>query len=153
MNRKLAAALVLLLQLLALPAVAASFEVGQVWRYNTRPGEEASRLYIAHIDRDLATRTIFHLYIDGLKLQNPLMAGGVQDHLTHVPVSRETLEASVTELQQENVLPPDISEGYVLWREAFEKGQAGVFTVPVAQIVGIIEQAFAKQGQPQSAPQ
>lgn len=137
-------AVVLLLQLLAVPAMAASFEVGQVWSYRTRPGEDASRLYIARIDRDLSAKAIFHLYIDGLTLKNPLVEGEVQDHLPHVPVSRETLEASVIALQAENVLPPDISEGYVLWREAFEQGRAGVFTLSVQEIVQYIEDAFNK---------
>jgi hypothetical protein len=144
MNRKLAVAFVLLLQFFALPAEATNFEVGQVWSYRTRPGEDASRLYIARIDRNLGSQPIFHLYIDGLKLKNPLAEGEVQDHLPHVPVSRQTLEASVIALQQENVLPPDISEGYVIWREAFERGEAGVFTLSVQQLIQYIEDAFNK---------
>ncbi len=144
MNRKLAVAFVLLLQLLALPAEAITFQVGQVWSYRTRAGEDASRLYIARIDRDLGAKPIFHLYIDGLKLKNPLLESKVQDHLVHVPVSREALEASVIALQSENVLPPDISEGYVLWLEAFERGQAGVFTMSVQQVVQYIEDQFNK---------
>ena len=144
MNRKLAVVFVLLLQVLAFPAEAANFQVGQVWSYRTRAGEDASRLYIARIDRDLGAKPIFHLYIDGLKLKNPLLESKVQDHLVHVPVSREALEASVIALQSENVLPPDISEGYVLWLEAFERGQAGVFTMSVQQVVQYIEDQFNK---------
>jgi hypothetical protein len=68
----------------------------------------------------------------------------VQDHLPHAPVTRQALEASVTELVQEGAALPDISEGYAVWLLAFEKGQAGVFTLPVAQIVQHIEDAFAK---------
>ncbi len=145
MNRKFAVVFVLLLQILALPAEAITFDVGQVWSYRTRPGEEASRIYIARIDRDLGSKSIFHLYIDGLKLKNPLIEGGVQDHLVHVPVSKEALEASVISMTQEGVIPPDISEGYIIWREAFEQGRAGVFTISLQQIVQYIEDQFAKQ--------
>ncbi len=133
-----------LLLALAAPAQAIDFREGQAWSYRNRPGEEASLIYIARIDRDLGTKPIFHLYIDGLKLKNPLIEGQVQDVLHHVPASQEALEASVVELVQAAAGVPDISEGYAIWRTAFEKGQAGVFTIPVAQIVQHIEDAFNK---------
>jgi len=126
------------------PARAASFEEGQIWRYDTRPGEENSRLFIARIDRGLGGQTIYHIYLDGLKLKNRLYEGGVQDHLPHAPVTRQALEASVTELLQSDAAMPDISEGYAVWLLAFEKGQAGVFTRPVKEIVQYIEDAFAQ---------
>lgn len=146
MNRKLAVAFVLLLQVLALPAEAITFDVGQVWSYRTRPGEEDSRLYVARVDRDLGSKPIIHIYVDGLKLKNPLFEGGVQDHLVHVPISQEALVASVIAMTREGVIPPDISEGYVIWREAFLEGRTGVYTISVQQIVQYIEDQFAKQG-------
>src|SRR3546814_17034999 len=94
------------------------------------------------IDRGLGTQSIYHIYVDGLKLKNPLYEGGVQDHLPHAPVTRQALEASVTELLQEDAAMPDISEGYAAWLLAFEKGQAGVFTPPANQIVQLIDNAF-----------
>ena len=124
------------------PARAIDFQVGQAWSYDARPGEEASQIYVAKIDRDLATRTIYHIYVDGLKLKNPLIEGGVQDDLPHVPISREALEASVTGEPRMLTQIPDISEGYVIWRDAFVEGQAGVFTAPVKQVVQHIEDAF-----------
>lgn len=144
MMKKAVLAITLLLSLAAAPAVAATFEEGQIWRYQTRPGEEASRLFIARIDRGIGTQTIYHIYLDGLKLKNPLYEGGVQDHLPHAPVTRQSLETSVTELLEENATMPDIAEGYAAWLLAFEKGQAGVFTLPVNQIVQHIEDAFAQ---------
>ena len=144
MMKKAVLAIIFLLSLAAMPALAASFEEGQIWRYHTRPGEEASRLFIARIDRGIGTQTIYHIYLDGLKLKNPLYEGGVQDHLPHAPVTRQSLEMSVTELLEENATMPDIAEGYAAWLLAFEKGQAGFFTLPVNQIVQHIEDAFAQ---------
>jgi hypothetical protein len=144
MMKKAVLAITLLLSLAAAPAVAASFEEGQIWHYQARPGEEASRLFIARIDRGIGTQTIYHIYLDGLKLKNPLYEGGVQDHLPHAPVTRQSLETSVTELLEENATMPDIAEGYAAWLLAFEKGQAGFFTLPVNQIVQHIEDAFAQ---------
>lgn len=137
-------AAILALTLSGMPAWAASFEEGQIWRYDARPGEESSRLFIARIDRGLAGQTIYHIYLDGLTLKNPLYEGGVQDHLPHAPVTRQALEASVTELLESDAKMPDISEGYAEWLLAFEKGQAGVFTIPAKQIVQLVEDAFTK---------
>jgi len=131
----------------AVPAQAIDFQVGQVWSYETRQGEEASKVYIAKIDRDIGTRTIYHIYVDGLHLKNPMMEGGEQDSLTHVPVSRQALEASVTGEPDFRTTIPNIAEGYVIWREAFLQGQAGVFTMPVNQVVQHIEDAFNKPKQ------
>ena len=146
--KKFALAAVALLLLAGVsPARAIDFQVGQVWSYNARPGEEASQIYIAKIDRDLASRTIYHIYVDGLRLKNPLVEGGIQDHLPHVPLSREALEASVTGEPRSEIDLPNIAEGYVIWREAFVAGQAGVFTFPVKQIVQHIEDEFNKPKQ------
>lgn len=142
MTRIALAGFIALLMVGAGPAGAAEFQVGQAWSYDTRPGEEASQLYIGKIDRDLASRVIFHIYIDKLQLKNPMMEGGQQDHLSHVPLSREALEASITGEPVQTYKVPDIAEGYVLWREAFLQGQAGVFTLPVKEIVQHIEDAF-----------
>ncbi|WP_193370384.1 hypothetical protein [Pelagibius marinus] len=145
MMKKTLVLFVLLAQCAALPAQAVTFEVGQLWSYRTRPGEEDSRLYIARIDRDMGSKPIVHVYVDRLKLKNPLLEAKVQDHLVHVPISREALEASVISLIQKDVTPPDISEGYIIWREAFLEGRAGVFTISLQQVVQYIEDQFAKQ--------
>src|SRR3546814_16714804 len=69
MMKKAVLAVIVLLSLAAAPALAASFEEGQLWRYQTRPGEEASRLFIARIDRGLGTQSLYHIYVAGLKLK------------------------------------------------------------------------------------
>ena len=155
MLKTVAVAAVLLLQLLVLslpagPVLAADYAAGQIWSYHTRPGEEDSRLYIVRIDRELSAKPIFHIYVDGLKLKNPLMTGGIQDHLPHAPVSQESLDASVVALLKSDAPMPNIAEGYSLWRLAFGRGQAGVFTMPVKEVVQYIEDAFNK---PAKAPQ
>ena len=144
MLKKIAVAIFLLLQPVAAPALATDFQEGQIWSYQTRPGEESSRIFIVRIDRGLSSRPIFHIYVDGLKLKNPLIKGGIQDHLPYEPVSQESLEASVTRLLQSDAGMPDISEGYTAWLLAFENRQTGVFTMPVKDIVQHIENAFNK---------
>lgn len=125
------------------PSSDSTYEVGQVWRYKTRPGEEGSRLHIARIDEEPGGVVVYHLFVDGLSLKNTHLAGGVQAELPHSPVGRETLDASVTELERVDADPPDVSEGYAEWRRAFDAGQGGYFTMPVADILDTLEAAAA----------
>ena len=134
----------LLICCLAPPAGAAEYAEGQIWRYLTRPGEEGSRLYIARIDAEERHGPIYHLYVDGLRIGNPLAPGGIQDHMPHIPVDRKTLDGSVTELIGTVPNPPDVTDGYDLWRAAFDKGSAGVFTIPVSAIVQAIEDSIGQ---------
>jgi hypothetical protein len=144
MPKILAFSLGLLLLALAAPAQAIDFQVGQAWSYRARANEQASQIYIVRIDRDLGSRPIFHVYVDGLKLKNPLIEGGVQDHLVHLPLSQEALDASVVAMVQANAALPDISEGYDVWRSAFLEGRAGVFTMPLSDAIQYIENASNK---------
>lgn len=135
MKRLLAA----LLALVGSGSAIADYEVGQVWGYKTRSGEEASRIYIARIDESEKLGRIFHIYVDGLRIKNKHTASGYQSALPHSPVDKSTLDASVTNLIDTIEDIPDVSEGYKVWKEAFDSGQGGVFNIPVAQIIEYIE--------------
>ena len=142
MLKTAAAALGLALLLLPATAGAIDFQIAQAWSYETRPGEEGSQIYIAKIDRDIGTKTIYHIYIDGLHLKNPLVSGGEQATFSPLPITKEALEASVIGEPRRVTAVPDISEGYVIWREAYLQGRAGVFTIPVKQAIQHVEDAF-----------
>jgi hypothetical protein len=114
-----------------------TYAAGQIWKYRTRPGEESSQLYIAKVDR-LPQELAFHIYLDALHLKNP--RGGEQSSLTHAPVSERTLKASVTSLVAEHAQVPYVSEGYNIWREAYDRGEAGIFDISVAEVVQFIEE-------------
>lgn len=136
----------LLICCLAPSAGAAEYAEGQIWSYLTRPGEEESRLYIARIDHDLPVSPIYHLYVVGLRIESPLGNGSIQDRLPHIPVDKSTLDDSVIDLVGIVPNPPDISEGYSIWREAFDAGEAGVFNIPVSEIVQIVEETLRRGG-------
>jgi len=119
-----------------------TYAVGQVWSYQTRDQESGSKLYISQVDEETPIGPVYHIHLDGLSIQNPHTADGVQATFPHAPVSAETLDASVTELiEMRETDLPDVSEGYQMWREAFDKGEAGVFTISVREIIQFIEDA------------
>lgn len=116
------------------------YKQGQVWTYQTRQGEDQSRLYIVRIDPNTKLGPIYHIYVDNLSLKNPHIQGGIQNDLPHSPVSAATLDASVIKLVETRASNmPDISEGYNNWREAFDQGKGGVFSIPVNKIIQYIE--------------
>ena len=88
----------LLLLVLPMPTTAAEYKSGQVWKYKTRPGEENSLVYIVKVDRENGYGNIYHIYVDGLKIRNAKIKGGIQSQLPHAPVDEKTLNYSVTAL-------------------------------------------------------
>lgn len=123
---------------------AAEYSVGQVWEYKSRKDEESSRVYIVHIDQHEKLGKIYHIYIEGINIKNPHIAGGIQVELPHAPVDEETLKLSLTKLVGKTDALPDISAGYGVWKEAFDSGEGGVFNIPISQIIQYIEDIVQK---------
>ena len=138
--------LLLIMSLLSFFGIASAqgFAEGQVWSYKTRKGEESSRVLINKIESHPKLGKIFHISVSGVKVKNPRIAGGISTDLPHSPVSEETLKKSLTKLLGNSQPNPDYREGYQTWKTAFDKGEAGIFTIDVADIVGVIEQAINK---------
>jgi hypothetical protein len=121
-----------------------SYAEGQVWEYHTRPGEEGSLLKIQKIETlpELAADgPVYHISLIGLHL-GPGLGGMLQ----HAPVSRETLDASVTRLSTAHADFPDVGPEITEWRQA----KGGVFTISVAQIVESLDQMT--RNAPQTPP-
>jgi hypothetical protein len=59
-----------------------------------------------------------------------------------MPFLEAALEECLTGLERETAELPDYEEGYRLWREAFEKSEAGVFSIPVNQAIDFVQATF-----------
>lgn len=119
------------------------FEDRQVWRYRTRAGEEGSRVVVGRVERWERLGVVVHVRLTGLRLANPRIAGGLSGTIDHLPLSEQALGDSVLELTTE---PPDLAgfeDGYASWREAFDRGQAGVFSVPLPEVLAFVERGLA----------
>ena|ERR1044072_2505203 len=115
------------------------FKVGQKWSYHTRPGEEASYFIIVKIDNDPKLGRILHIAMRGLKIKNPRSPDGVSDSINHMPFAEAAIEKSEIKLLQEKTELPDFEEGYRMWREAFDAGKAGIYSITVAEAVSAME--------------
>src|SRR4051794_1654276 len=118
------------------------FEPGQVWSYHARPGEEASRLTVVKVEPHDKLGTIVHIRVDGVAQKTP---GGVSRVIRHMPFAEEAIAGSVVELLASGApVPASYEEGYRIWKEAFDEGKAGVFTVTVAESITFCEGVSSK---------
>ncbi|WP_309573226.1 hypothetical protein [Deinococcus sp.] len=128
------------------------FAPGQRWTYHTRPGEETSTVLILASEHSPENggpdSPVVHIRLDGLRLHSPHLAGGVQEDLAHSPVSEAALKDSVMELIQEGVAVNEDLDGLEDWRDAYARGEAGVFTLPVKELVEAVEQAINATPEP-----
>jgi hypothetical protein len=114
-----------------------------VWKYRTRPGEEASRITVLKVESDLKLGTIVHIAIDGVTIRNPSNPAEPSRTIGHLPFQEKALTESVTTQDGTHAGAPDL-EGYHTWKEAFDRSEAGIWTVPVAEAVGAMETALNK---------
>ena len=116
------------------------YAVGQVWEYKTRPEDAGSLLRIAKIEKDPEFGIVYHISVVGLRITNPKAPGGRTTEVVHYPVSKGALDSSVTHLSTSKVTFPDVERGYPFWRSARDQGQAGVYEMPIADIVTLSQQ-------------
>ena len=120
------------------------YKVGQKWSYSARPGEEKSYLIIVKIDNDPKLGRIIHIALRGLRMKNPRSPDGFSENVNHMPFLEKAIEKSELKLMKEKVDLPDFEEGYRLWREAFDAGRAGAYSIMVAEAVGVMETALQR---------
>ncbi|WP_228410047.1 hypothetical protein [Chryseobacterium viscerum] len=120
------------------------YSVGQEWNYKTRPTEKNSILKILKIEEYPETGKVIHISVSGLKIKDTSSTTGFAEKLTHIPVSEEALDKSVITLKNKTIKKPDTLEmdGYIYWKKEFEKGNAGIFTMPVSEIIDSMEKSI-----------
>ena len=126
-----------------IPLPRRAYAEGQVWHYRTRPGEEASVVAIRRVEAvpELAELgPVFHVSLIGVKIGERF--GTV---LPHLPVSRRTLDSSLTVRAKGRYALPPFEEGIAEWRAA----RGGVFTLDLAGIVAATETMLAEAALPE----
>ena len=113
------------------------FLPGQVWQYDTRLGEENSKLTILSVDDDLEN-TIIHVRLDNIHFVN----GGC---IRHLPFSADAIMGSLTDFIKHLDAIPDFKEGYDQWKQQFEAGKAGYWKIVVKEALEAIDQVMNKK--------
>ena len=84
---------------------------------------------------------IIHISLRGLKIKNPRGPDGISEDVNHMPFLEAAIEKSGLKLLKEKVDLPDFEEGYGIWRRAHDAGEAGAYSITVAEAVGVMETA------------
>ena len=102
------------------------YQAGQSWKYRTREGEEHSRVVVLKTETRGSER-IVHITVVGDGIDSPL----------HMPFSIDAMDQSVTELDEPIVSVPEFEGGYEIWREEYDKGQAGIYGIPLKEVLDL----------------
>ena len=105
------------------------YEVGQIWEYETRTGEEKSTLTIVNIEKNKLDDTIINVYINNLKIKNQAVKNGISDTIQHLPFGIKSINNSVTKLIGFTRILPDYNEGFNEWKSLYDIGEAGIFDI------------------------
>ena len=116
------------------------YKEGECWSYFTRPNEEESFVVIRKIET-LEVGEVVHVSLFGLRIQNG--AGMViADRLSHLPILRSSLLASLKKRIQKATPEEDWCGGYRMWREAYDSDRGGVFKEPLSECVEVFDRAM-----------
>ena len=116
------------------------YKVGQVWSYKTRPDEKKSTFIVVKVESHPKLGNIVHIALRDLRLRRS--DGDFIEAAGHLPFAEEAIDKSALKLLKEQAELPDYEEGYGLWREAFDAGKAGVYTISVAEAVNVMEETL-----------
>ncbi len=122
-------------------STAKDLEIGQIWAYETREKDQGSTLTILKIEKVKDT-IIVHISIDGVNLNTPKSDRVYERIIGHLPIEEKSLHSSLTSLVDKTNELPDFQEGYDMWKEAFDSGEGGFFTISVAMCVEYMEQVL-----------
>jgi hypothetical protein len=111
------------------------FTTGQIWKYNSRSGEEQSTFTVLKVE-EYINNVVVHIRIDDIKLVLP--TGTTSDHIKHLPFSATALRACATELIGHTNELLDFMEGYTQWKNLFDAGKAGYWKMPVQEAVDAV---------------
>ena len=118
------------------------FKVGQVWKYTNRNGEDSSTLTILKIEKYEKGDTIIHIRVDGVKIYSPQAPTGYSSFIGHLPFSEKAISKSVTELVGQNNNLPEFADGYNQWKEAWDSGKGGYWTVALKEAIDGVDKAM-----------
>ncbi len=113
---------------------------GQVWSYRAREGEEDSRITILQIDQ-FGDERIVHIAVtelDGMNRKHPEWGDSPITHVGHMAVMEKRVRNDLLEIKDRLTEAPPMG-GYDIWKEAFEKGEAGPYDEPMHVLMEWVE--------------
>lgn len=97
---------------------------------------------VCHVDDD-PFGAVVHVRIDGVSFPDPEGLGEPFEGIQLMPFTEEALAVSVGPMIAENVEVNDWEAAYDAWRNAYEEGEATVWSLPVYDAVQVMQSMMA----------
>ena len=111
------------------------FKPEQTWTYRGAT-PVSSRVIIGAVDNlDGESQPIVSISVTNAPIPND---GRQLQTVPHLPLAADVLRESVVELEGIGPIPDGFDKGYSLWRQAYDSGKGGHFTISVEEIVGLL---------------
>jgi hypothetical protein len=130
----------------AATANAETLATGQVWTFSDAATADA-RIIIGDVetiwdDKETAV-SVSVVRLQKVRLPNGELGG---DEIFHLPFAKDELTKHLIKKSDEKLTAPEgyvegYVEGYGVWKAAIDAGEAGVFTIPPAEVIDIVTQA------------
>ncbi|MFD2053607.1 hypothetical protein ACFSQT_11035 [Mesorhizobium calcicola] len=118
------------------------FKPGQTWTYHGAT-PVSSRVIIGAVDSlEGESQPIVSIAVTDAPIPND---GKQLQTIPHLPVAADVLRQSVVDLEGIGAIPAGFDHGYGLWRQAYDSGRGGYFTISVEEIVGLLRTRLGQQ--------
>ena len=99
-------------------------------------------LTVLKVESSQKLGVIVHVSLDGLRIENPRAPDSVSATIGHMPFAEAAIDRSVTTRAAAGLFGAADGEGYEEWHRAFDAGNAGIFTIDVAEGVDFVAQTL-----------
>lgn len=99
---------------------------GQLWKILLK-NEDARTLLLVLKSEELDGQNIVHVGF----------VGGSEDLPEHMPFSEDAVNRSVLALEGELPALPSFQDGYKRWRDAYDAGDAGIYSLTVQEVLNL----------------
>ncbi len=118
------------------------YQVGEKWKFRSRPGEENATLTIVKVESNAKLGVIVHVSLEGVRIKSAHAPTGFSETVAHMPFAEAAIEKSVTDLVAKVVPLPKFEDGYREWRTAFDNNKGGIFTITVGEGIAFMEKTL-----------
>lgn len=105
---------------------------------------------IVALEDDERDGPIVHVLLADLRLRTPWGPNEFQDFL-YSPVAERAFRASTIEVAATGEDTSRADEGLAAWRAARRQGRAGIWSIPLGEVVASMEEAIQRAGPPSRA--
>jgi hypothetical protein len=119
------------------------YRPGQVWTYKDAPRPD-SRAIVGKVENIAGAGWVVSVCLTNVYLPNWQTHEPELNAISHAPMTAEAMDNSVIAQSGTGEPIEAFAEGYGEWRSFFDKHEAGVFSITVAEVVKFIGEAVVK---------